>query len=443
MVASLQIITGAAGTGKTFKIKDLVLALQQAGRLVYVVAPTNKAANVLNERFLEYGLLFTPARTIHSALYSVVPTGKFKQVIRPVVDNKTGFPKKDKNGEAVTYTVEEELFDYKFKTNLSENLTIIIDEASMVTGQIWLDIFTYFKGHLVVVGDPNQLMPVEDLRDLEEDDPVRSFYQYFNQLAENPTHNCGDNKNNLRLTKDTVGIAAVIEHVSSDRNPTGRFPDLKVENGYGLMDISSHTRLDSEIVELIYGSDITICWQNVECEYINEVYRKHKAKLTGTKYKEFPVVGDRIIAESHFEVAVTEPNQEKPVRNRVITKGDELTIVRIDPDFDPKVSAKTNLIHVYLADSKGEEIGHLIPISVAKVFGGKVSAKVAHLRWCYAYAITCHKAQGSGWNTVLVLDSYYLPTDARRWRYTSATRARSNLIVVVSKNTTFNKRTVA
>lgn len=59
--------------------------------------------------------------------------------------------------------------------------------------------------------------------------------------------------------------------------------------------------------------------------------------------------------------------------------------------------------------------------------------------WCalqvkYAYAVTCHKAQGGQWEHVFV-DMSYLPSDAAtielyRWLYTAVTRARKCLYII-------------
>lgn len=50
----------------------------------------------------------------------------------------------------------------------------------------------------------------------------------------------------------------------------------------------------------------------------------------------------------------------------------------------------------------------------------------------YAYAITCHKAQGSEWDKVLVFEEWYPNTEEehKRWLYTAATRAKEKLVIV-------------
>ena len=54
--------------------------------------------------------------------------------------------------------------------------------------------------------------------------------------------------------------------------------------------------------------------------------------------------------------------------------------------------------------------------------------------FAYAYAITCHKAQGSEWKKVLTIEEKF-PFDKEehaRWLYTAATRASEKLVVVKS-----------
>jgi ATP-dependent exoDNAse (exonuclease V) alpha subunit len=46
----------------------------------------------------------------------------------------------------------------------------------------------------------------------------------------------------------------------------------------------------------------------------------------------------------------------------------------------------------------------------------------------YGYCLTAHKAQGSEWPDVLALEELAPTWDARRWRYTVATRARKRLV---------------
>jgi DNA helicase IV len=49
----------------------------------------------------------------------------------------------------------------------------------------------------------------------------------------------------------------------------------------------------------------------------------------------------------------------------------------------------------------------------------------------YGYAISCHKSQGSEWDTVVVIDeSSSFKQDAAKWLYTAVTRAKKKLILI-------------
>jgi len=110
-------ITGGPGTGKSFTIEAIVKAF--VGRRVLVAAPTGKAIMQLGLRLENSHAQFL---TLHRAL-----------------------------GMSLPYTIPLD-FDL-----------VIIDEASMVDAHLWAALFKAYLpcSRLVIVGDPNQLPPVE------------------------------------------------------------------------------------------------------------------------------------------------------------------------------------------------------------------------------------------------------------------------------------------
>ena len=54
------------------------------------------------------------------------------------------------------------------------------------------------------------------------------------------------------------------------------------------------------------------------------------------------------------------------------------------------------------------------------------------LEFAYGYAITCHKAQGSQFNKVLVIEENFPfdPEEHARWLYTACTRAIDKLVII-------------
>jgi exodeoxyribonuclease-5 len=52
--------------------------------------------------------------------------------------------------------------------------------------------------------------------------------------------------------------------------------------------------------------------------------------------------------------------------------------------------------------------------------------------FAFGYVLTCHKAQGSQWDSVLVFDeSYVFRRDQWKWTYTALTRAVDRVTVAI------------
>ena len=150
--ASVFILRGYAGTGKTTMVKVIAEYLNQ-NRDVYLMAPTGRAARVLLAK------TGRPAVTIHKAIYE-----KACVVSKNVKD------------------VAESEFKFIFPVRKNENggkIVAIVDEASMVcsrnkehelfafgTDNLMEDLLEFvrpdFGGKVIFVGDPAQLPPVDE-----------------------------------------------------------------------------------------------------------------------------------------------------------------------------------------------------------------------------------------------------------------------------------------
>jgi superfamily I DNA/RNA helicase len=65
---------------------------------------------------------------------------------------------------------------------------------------------------------------------------------------------------------------------------------------------------------------------------------------------------------------------------------------------------------------------------------GKLRERIGDVipkEFAYGYAITCHKAQGSEWDKVLVVEENFprVKEEHARWLYTAATRAVEKLVI--------------
>ncbi len=123
--SQLMVITGGPGTGKTTLVRAIIMAAQQYGAKVRLMAPTGRAAKRLA---ISSGV---DADTIHKALEAELRE-----------DDKTVFNKN-----------ESDL--------LKEDL-IIVDEASMMDIQLFYHLLQALKedARLILVGDADQLPPV-------------------------------------------------------------------------------------------------------------------------------------------------------------------------------------------------------------------------------------------------------------------------------------------
>jgi energy-coupling factor transporter ATP-binding protein EcfA2 len=129
------LLTGHAGSGKTYLMQRLTLNMQAKSRRVILTAPTHKAVGVLARKLAEAEIKSVPCRTIHSVL-SLTP--------KPNTDRMVFA--RDRDAEPVLADV------------------VVVDECSMVSA----DLYRHIKLHLpnafvLFVGDPAQLPPVGEV----------------------------------------------------------------------------------------------------------------------------------------------------------------------------------------------------------------------------------------------------------------------------------------
>jgi|GluameStandDraft_1065615.scaffolds.fasta_scaffold00258_44 exodeoxyribonuclease-5 len=144
------------------------------------------------------------------------------------------------------------------------------------------------------------------------------------------------------------------------------------------------------------------------------------------------------------EVAVVEEILTTEVRDMIEFADVTLWL----PDSDSRINAKI-VLDSLTADTAGlprdkvETIGRRTLLEADRIYASPSYQREA-LRNCpyfnalqvkYAYAVTCHKAQGGQWDSVFVDMGYippeaYLSLDFYRWLYTSVTRATRRLFLL-------------
>lgn len=432
------ILRGYAGTGKTSLVGALVRVMRRLGRPVVLLAPTGRAAKVFAR------MAGTSAYTIHRYIYR-------QETFR---------------GEGTHFSLGY---------NKLRNALFIVDEASMIsrgtgladtsqfgTGELMDDLLQYVytaEGcRLLFVGDTAQLPPVG-----EDDSPALSndVLTGYGLLV-----GSADLTEVVRQSKDSDVLTAA----TLVRN-------LLAEDYPGVPPI--HTAPDGE-VRIIPGNELIESLVSDYREYGTEgvivVTRSNKrANIynNGIRARIFDreeelTRGDLIMAVKNNyywteQAALGLPKGER-LPMTFIANGDTAEVVRIRnvheqygflfadatlcfPDYDdfeldcrlllstlqsesPSLTAveRNNLYERVL-----EDYAH-IPSKKERMKALRQDAYYNALQIKYAYAVTCHKAQGGQWARVYV-DQGYVPDEAAgapylRWLYTAFTRTTDRLYLV-------------
>ena len=386
------VLSGYAGTGKTFLLAHTVRhALHlTAGEEAAFIAPTGKAAAVL----VKNG---TPAGTVHSLIY---------------MQDEEDFDV-DENGEVIRsgapHFVRREKIDEKIKL-------IVVDEASMIDETLLSDILA-FGVKCLFCGDKAQLPPVRGENVILSRADV-SLTQIVRQAEDNP-------------------ILAVAHAVREGQYlPYGNY-------GGKVLIVPRASFTGEKRAQCLLAADQVICGRNATRAALNEEIRAYKG-FEGS----FPQDGEKLVC--------TLNDWEKPLDSRgkfflvngvigvaknVRKEGKGLASMDFYPDFvsgGVRVPFDTGIFqsgdYRYFYGDRAMEFSDGT-FAHEGDFRALAKKKIVHdepvCRFEFAYAITCHKAQGSEFNYVIVFDeSWAFGEERNRWLYTAVTRAKDKLIIV-------------
>lgn len=354
-VASLA---GYAGCGKTFCVSILAKEWQDNGTRVLFISPTGKASLVLKAQMAAAGV-WADVMTIHKAIYEP--------------------PKETKEG-----------LDWRLHGKEISAPIVVIDEASMVTADLWRDLQVACSGAIfLAVGDHGQLPAVGESARLMED-PTWRLEKIHRQAIDNPVIEFG------RLVRE-VNVPAALRFAAASTDPRLQMRKIK-------------TRVDSEEVcrwayDLPDRTDgMVITGTNAERAKVNKITRRALGLAEAG-----PVAGDLAIClRNHHTAGLM--NGHRAMLTSVEDRGGGML--------------RTSLHH---SPAPRDQFG-------AERTMGTSEAPRSCLLLDYGYALTCHKAQGSQAQRVVVsLESVaWLANKGElvRWLYTAATRAADSLLIV-------------
>lgn len=374
-------LAGYAGSGKTTLAREFA---EQSGMSVVFVAYTGKAALVLQRKGCR------DARTIHSLIYQ--PVIKSKATLLDLQEELGQLHEDDARRAELEEAIEEEkqkLRSPSFQRNEASTITdwdlVICDEVSMVGERMGADLL-HFKVPVLVLGDPAQLPPVKEGGYFTNREPDFMLTEVHRQAAGSPVLKLATEVRTGRtLGLGTYGSSKVVE--------------------------KGAVKLDEAMAH-----DQIICGKNATRRSINRQVRRRLGRTS-----DLPQEGDRLVClrndkdkdggggllNGSFWLVLGNP--------KVSEDGDTVTM-QIDSADEPGIPRiVTAWTHHFLG--RGDEL----PWFRAR----------DHQEFDYGYAITCHKAQGSQWDKVLVYDeSWVFRQDRRKWLYTALTRAAEAVTVV-------------
>lgn len=435
---AVMILRGSAGTGKTTLSGAIVRTLKEIRQKVMLLAPTGRAAKVFS---LNSG---SPAYTIHRRIY------------------------REKSFSGV-----EGLFN--LNDNLYTDTLFMVDEASMIANMglggmsfgsgCLLDDLVHFvyqgqNDRLLLIGDKAQLPPVG-----EEESPAlhaAMLEGYGLKVYECDLNEVLRQSEESGILYNATMIRQMITHDDITQLPKIHFAgysDIKPMPGAELIealaDSYHHVGLDDTIVvtrsnkranifnqgirnmvldreeELSQGDILMIVKNNY---YWMEEERKSNNKLQSNEIPAFLANGDRA--------------KVLKVRRRIDLYGFRFATLLLQfPDYGNYELEATVLLDTLTSEAPAltheqqEQLFHQIeedyqdiPLKADRMKAIRQDQFFNALQVKFAYAVTCHKAQGGQWAHVYVDQGYMtddmLNPDYIHWLYTAFTRATEMLYLV-------------
>ena len=438
----VMILRGSAGTGKTSLSGAIVRTLQSIRQKVMLLAPTGRAAKVFS---LNSG---TPAYTIHRRIY------------------------REKSFSGVDG-------QFNLNDNLFTDTLFMVDEASMVANMglggmnfgsgCLLDDLVHFvyqgrNDRLMLIGDKAQLPPVG-----EEESPALNaamLQGYGLTVYECDLNEVLRQSEQSGILYNATMIRQMITHDDITQLPKIRFmgfSDIKPMPGSELIealaDSYHHVGLDDTIVvtrsnkranifnqgirnrvldreeELSQGDILMIVKNNYY--WMEEERKKIKEKDNQVQSNDIPAFlanGDRA--------------KVLKVRRRIDLYGFRFATLLLQfPDYGNYELEATVLLDTLTSEAPAltheqqEQLFHQIeedyqdvPLKADRMKAIRQDQFYNALQVKFAYAVTCHKAQGGQWAHVYVDQGYMtddmLTPDYIHWLYTAFTRATEMLYLV-------------
>ena len=432
---SIFLLKGYAGTGKTSLLAALVRTMQQLRLRVMLLAPTGRAAKVLSN------YAGAPAFTIHRKIY---------------------------RQKSIT-----EMDVFQNSINMRQDTLFIVDEASMIandaheqtmfgTGRLLDDLMQYVYScngcRLLLVGDTAQLPPVG-----ETESPALSrtmLEGYGMEVTELCLTQVVRQLEESGILWNATMLRSLIQNDDVYAFPKLRgksFPDIKVLPGNELIEALEQSYRN-------HGTDgtIVVTRSNKRANIFNNGIRTrildYETELSGGDlimvaknnyyWTEREQAANGVAADAMTFIANGDVAIVRRMRNERSFYGFRFADVTLCfPDYDHRELDVTILLDTLQSESPAltrqqqETLFNGVWEDYPELTNKRDRMKRLRqdiyynaLQIKYAYAVTCHKAQGGQWEHVYIDQGYIneemLSPDYFRWLYTAITRATEQVYLV-------------
>jgi exodeoxyribonuclease-5 len=330
------------------------------------------------QTFVLHGLAGTGKTTLLSSVASLFPnamlctlTGKAASVLR----RKTGLDVHTVHS-AFYKLVGEELKDKKknlifrnahFENALKDRI-LFLDECSMINEKIASDLLSSGV-KIVACGDPGQLPPVEG----------ESFFNKPDAMLKTIHRQALDSPIIRQAHRVRLG-----EKYETDG-------DNFVVRGFG--EVSNEEKT---------SADMILCWTNKTRRAVNN----HIRQLRGFEFAPMPLEQETILCL-------------KNAPDFGIFNGGLYTLLEPFTEGDTEITIEVEGRTVVVPNVNFHGLKSGLPEGVK-----------ATTWFDFGYALTVHKAQGSEWQKVILIDEYRRREERSQWLYTGITRASDKIIIV-------------
>ncbi|WP_017733549.1 ATP-dependent DNA helicase [Nafulsella turpanensis] len=420
--AGTFILTGYAGTGKTSCLSALAKGVTQLGKTVQFLAPTGRAAKIISTKTGHKAL------TLHRQLYKTIQnpySGKVK---------------------------------FELSKNYKDNCLFVVDEASMIgiaeeegetdlLSDLLRFVFSRTGNKLLLVGDPAQLPPVgSNLSPGLNHEVLQYIYQQ--KVVSHQLCLVSRQQSDSGIVANAMALRKALEEPQQPFfiNSHG-YKDVFLLPGNKVTEGLSYAYEKYGIHE-----SLVLCATNREAIHYNQLIRRD---LLGRK---------KILEEGDLLMVARNNYHALPQKGKIdfLANGEFVEVVEVLeeellgnfrfqnlrlrlPDYPHQRPFNTKILLETLESCEAsmspvrlKELFNLVAVRHVNYFARSRQMQAIRkdpylnaLQVKYAYALTCHKAQGGQWKSVFIRQGFWeqeAPSaEKTRWLYTAVSRASTAL----------------